>query len=252
MQNKIKLFLLILFIIFASSHIYFLKIDKLPPFHDELREYYESITYLNILRTSPCKFFSKKIFTGVIPPFYRLVPLPFYLLFGKNADVMVGTNILWVGLLIISVYGLGKKLTGVFCGLISVIILLGFPAIIGFSRWCHYVIALAAMVTLNYYLLINSRFFEDRKNSSFYAISYIIGLLIHPYFLIYTIPGMIFACWNIKNRLSRRNFLTALFLIMVISALWYIPVLIFEPSRNFLFALFKKRLFTEDVGFFLN
>jgi hypothetical protein len=216
------------------QHFIFLKRDKFPPIHDEFRCFELSIGYLDDFEKSPFIFLKSSI-TEVIPPLYRLLPLPFYMLFGENIDILGTINIFWLILLIISVYLLGKQLLNPNFGLIAVIILLGFPAIIGYSRICYYPIALTACVALSYYFLIRSNFFENKKFCYLWGLSCIIGFLIHPYFLYYILPGIIILFLNIRTKEQRLNFLKVFLLIFLSSGFWYISVLIYPPARiNFL------------------
>ncbi|MDP8234618.1 MAG: glycosyltransferase family 39 protein [Candidatus Saelkia tenebricola] len=248
MEKKSVIFLAVLIVVIAILHFIFLKQDELYPVHDEYRSFSASIQYFHALKSDPSDFF-KKIRSNVIPPLQRLLPVPFYVLFGENTDVMAGVNFLWVIMLVISTYLLGRKLLTPIYGLIAVIILLGFPGIIGFSRACHHSVALTAVVVLSHYLLISSRFFEDKKYTLFWAIINIIGFLIHPYFIFFVIPGVFFYILNIKRSSpAYRNFFIACLLMIIIPAIWCLAVLIDKPARELFFSYLSRCVQSENLG----
>jgi len=225
----------LLLLLIAVTNYWVLHRDTIPPLHDANVCYSSSFEYYRYL-VQDFEFSHLRILFSNInfyPPLYMLVPLPFYIFNGPNSDIMAMVNILYLVILIWSIYKLGNFVYGKPTGLFSAIIILTFPSIIGFSRITHVNIALTATLTLSLYTLLKSENFCSRKFSVSSGIIAGLGCLFSSKYLIYFIgPVSIYLLYSLFSRkvnfaAGRKdrviNLIFFLFIAIFISALYYVP-----------------------------
>lgn len=105
------------------------------------------------------------------PPFPYLVSQPLYALWGVDTDVTVFTTTLFFALLIAFTYLLGRRLYGVAAGLLAAFILSFYPILFMLSRTYYQDVALAAMTTITFYLLLRSEAFSQRRFALLFGLS---------------------------------------------------------------------------------
>ncbi len=169
------------------------------------------------------------------PPLFFLSAVPLYRLFGASVDVGTMVNVLYLAVLIGSVYGIGQRLGGRRVGLLAAFVVATFPAIYALSRLFYIELALTAMVALSVWLLLASDRFQNRTASLLFGLSLGLGLLTK-----YTYPVFIFAplCLVVARskalkglkdrlragfRLDLRETLLALVIGLALAATWYLP-----------------------------
>ncbi len=114
---------------------------------------------------------------GYYPPLFYISSGLMCFIFGHTYLVMVMTNAIFLGILLISVYGIAKVMLNEKAGLISAVTLSLYPAIFGSSRSYNLDIALSAMVSLSIYLLLCSDNFSKRNYSIFTGVACGLGML---------------------------------------------------------------------------
>ena len=113
--------------------------------------------------------------------------------FPINYDEILLINILFLIILILSIYGIGKKLFGVKEGLFAAFLISTYPSIVGVSRNYLLDLPLTAMVTLSVFLLLKSNFFKDKLFSILFVVSFILGTLTKKTFIIFLLPLLIYS-----------------------------------------------------------
>lgn len=182
------------------------------------------------------------------PPFYYYSSFPLYRLFGQSQDVAAMTNFLYIGLLLFSVYGIGRALRNPATGLLGAFIVSTSIAIYAFSRVYLLEFAVTAITALCIYLLILSQGFTRRSCSLLFGVSCGIGLLIKFSLPLYIIGPVIF-CLFFEGRLSAKgaprkprrtekhwNVALALAAMIGISAPWYAINLDEIRNRSFIYS----------------
>jgi len=103
---------------------------------------------------------------------------PFYLFFGSSQDAgaMINSTI-FLTILVLSTYGIGKKLLNEKAGILSAFILTMYPLIFNQLRVYMLDIPLTAMVTLSIFLLLLTENFANKKYSLLFAVSAGLGML---------------------------------------------------------------------------
>ena len=111
------------------------------------------------------------------PPLSHLVAVPLYRLFGVSTGVALMRNVLFVAMLLFSVYGIGKRYFGSRVGLLAAFIVSTYPILFSISRMPYVEYGLTAMVALAVYLLVASDGFRNRRSSLLMGLVVGLGIL---------------------------------------------------------------------------
>jgi 4-amino-4-deoxy-L-arabinose transferase-like glycosyltransferase len=222
----------LIFLIVGLSNLIWLKIDTRPPHWDASNHLMHSLARLEWLIPPSWDNF-RRFYGGYTyyPPFVYWVTSFFYWLFGKGEDVAVYSNLLFLGILIFSTYGIAKYFWGRKTGTLSALVVSIMPVLLSQSREYQLDFPLTAMVTLSLYLLLKTQTFKNRLYSILFGISFAFGFLTKwtfPVFLIipvlYFLIRLIFE--NIKTKkLNDAQWLNVCFSFLIILFLagpWYI------------------------------
>lgn len=160
---------LILLVLYSANFIYnyiWIVQDKKPPGWDDAAHLMLSLSYYNILINPGWDLIGKIIqVSSYYPPFYHSFIAFMYLLFGKSLTIALMTNSLFFGVLLISTYGIGKKLFNEETGLLAAILISFYPSIFQLERVLLLEIPLVALVTSSVYFLILTEKFGNYKYS---------------------------------------------------------------------------------------
>ncbi len=175
--------------------------DNITPVHDALVTYSYSRYFFSIINDWDA--LRSAFFTNInnYPPLYMLLPLPFYAIFGATYRVMAMTNLIYIAILLYSIYKTADYLNDPAAGLFSCVFLLFFPSIIGFSRVTHHTIAVTAFTALSIYLLLRTRLMQNKKFTFTVFPVLITGILISPEIIIHvSFPLLILTIFSIKKK----------------------------------------------------
>jgi len=223
--------------------------DTVPPRWDQSGHLIESLKIYDIFTHPSLDIFQRLAeVSNYYPPFFQMCTTPLYALFGKSADVAVMTNILFLAILLFSVYGIGKKLYDQNTGILAAFFISFYPAVYSMTRTYLLDFALIAMVALSIFLLLKTDDFTNTKYSIFFGISLGLGLLTKWSFAFFIGPAILFiiVCILIKSidiekmRLNIKSYLITSFKILfnskrtknilvlsliglLIMSFWYIP-----------------------------
>jgi 4-amino-4-deoxy-L-arabinose transferase-like glycosyltransferase len=203
---------------------------------DKARHLAWSLQYSHLLgQLSIRSLFQVMVGDSIRPPFFAASASVMYALFGRTADVATMVNVIYMTIALAATYGIGRRWGGRWLGLVSVALLSIFPMFYAMSRYFYLEFALAAMVTLNVYLLLATEGFRRRGVSLLFGLSLGLGLLtkrtsavflIGPVIAVVLASSLIPTAWQrLKQRpkLHGRNALVALLGGLALSALWYLP-----------------------------
>jgi len=116
------------------------------------------------------------------PPLYTLMAQPLYLVGATSEDaVTVATNSVFIVILVISVFLIGKDLFDSRTGLLAAALLLGYPTLTIFSRTYRPHFASAAMVALGARVLLKTRHFRSTRYALLFGFTVAIGMLTSAY-----------------------------------------------------------------------
>ncbi len=231
---------LLLFVIYVA-------VDNTPPHWDSGRHLYNTLNYWtyfkNIFVTNKINGQTDAIsnfFTGYFyyPPGVYWISLPFLILFGRNYDGALISNLLWIVLICFSVKN-WLDLVGIskYARNIALMFLLGLPFIIGQSR--EYQLDFPAISTIFLVLYTTENILKklNYRNILLFSFSVALALIVKWSALVY-LPLLLafYAIRQIIQILINKNYLndfkklvalgcTAVIFVTAIAGIWYIPSL---------------------------
>lgn len=111
------------------------------------------------------------------PPLAHLTTVPLYRLFGVSTDVALMGNAVYVAILLLSVYGIGRRMYNAQIGLLAAFLVSTYPILFSISRMPYVDYAVTAMVALCIYLLVACAGFRHRGYSLLLGLVIGLGIL---------------------------------------------------------------------------
>ncbi len=159
---------------------------------DRPRHLIESLVYNDILdQTSLGSLFEAWTYSGYYPPLFHLSMVAFYKFFGVSMDVAAMVNIVYLVVLLISAYGIGREIGGTGVGLLTAFITSTLPMVFAMSRYTYIEFSLTAMVALSIWLLLLSQGFARKGHSLLFGLSLGLGLLTKWTLALFVFPALI-------------------------------------------------------------
>ncbi len=160
---------------------------------DQPSHLWKSLVCNELLRQSnPVSLFQAIVLSKFRPPLLFFSTVVFYRLFGLSTDVALMSNSPYWALILLSTYGIGKRVYDRNVGLLAAFLVSTFPLIFSLSRSFYFEFALAAMVSLSIYLLLLTEGFRDRRYSLLLGISLGLGMLMKQSFIAFLIAPLAF------------------------------------------------------------
>ena len=212
--NLIDYILLTILLLFHATNNYiWLKKDTLPPGWDQAAHLILSLEYFHAL-TTPSLDVIPRLFSvsNYYPPLFHISASPFYLLFGTSDDIACMSAIIFLGILIFSTYGIGKRIYNRNTGLLSAFLVSMYPIIFGETREYLIDIPVVAMVALSIYVLLLSNNFKNKRYSILFGITLGLGMLTKWTFIFFIIGPFCYVLfrsftWNFSfGTIKRLNF----------------------------------------------
>jgi 4-amino-4-deoxy-L-arabinose transferase-like glycosyltransferase len=202
---------------------------------DRPRHLIESLVYNDLLKqVSFDSLFRTLTYSGYYPPLFHLSVVAFYHLFGISMDAAVGVNFVYLVVLLVSAYGIGREIGGRRVGIFAAFITSTLPMIFAMSRYTYIEFSLTAMVALSIWLLLLSRGFTSKRHSLLFGLSVGFGLLAKWTFVLFVFPALLVVMLRAGSlsglrkgirafSLRRRWFAVSAGLALVVSLAWYVP-----------------------------
>jgi hypothetical protein len=205
--------------------------DTRPPLQDEAIRLRASLHCLEDLQRPIAERFSSlalKRFDSS-PPLLYLLTLPFYLTAGTDKGAAGTTNILFVSLLILSVYGIGRRLYTETTGLIAAMLIASYPVIVGLSKFYLVDIPETAMAGLAAYAALRVATSPSPSRSILLGLACGAGLLVSYSFVIYFAGPLAYLLFSSERKLlstsslaaRRRNILLGAGATALVAGPWY-------------------------------
>ncbi|MCD4786458.1 MAG: glycosyltransferase family 39 protein [Candidatus Eremiobacteraeota bacterium] len=182
MNRKKKEFIypviIILFIIlFGLVNYFWINLDKSPPDHDEAFHLQESVRYyqqINKGEISESFFHYREYY----PPLYYQITGVISQFFGRSRRISFLPNLIFLPILVFSMYFIGKKLWDEDVGLLSAIAVVSFPLIAYLSHKYYLDFATTSMVAISFFLLLKSDRFNNPGWTILFFVSIAVGMLV--------------------------------------------------------------------------
>lgn len=226
-MKKIGILSVVLIIsVFILINIWWLRVDNKMPIPDTAWHFGISIAVWNLFfnfSMEGLRFFAACAWH---PPFVGIIVRPFYFLLGHNLDsAVIIMNLIFLPILVFSVYGIIKFCTGrAIDGVLGCVVLLSYPEIIILSRYYLLDLPLAAMVSLSIYSLMRSELFNFKKYSILFGVAAGFSILTKEIFILFILGPLLYAFSRINNKKQIKNFIFSMLLFIFIAGLWYFPV----------------------------
>ncbi len=193
-KQSIVFFIFFIFVLQSVQLIYFVHKDNSNPEWDQSWHLMISLhKYYKFKGIDTTKFESAyPIFNWALnyyPPFFHYTTVPFFMMFGPSYDSGMLTNLFYLGVLVLSCFFIGKKLSNNKTGLILAFIVSTIPLYNELMRDYLLDYPLVSMIALGYMFLLYSDNFNNKKFSILFGLTFGCGLLIKwSYFVYFIIP----------------------------------------------------------------
>jgi len=213
--------------------------DTTPPSYDPAKYLHLSLGQFRVLRdpTLPLSKLMSASLSGR-PPLYTLIAQPLYLIGTTSEDVVtVATNSVFIVILVISIFLIGKDLFDARTGLLAAALLPGYPMLTIFSRSYRPHFGAAAMVALGACVLFKTRHFRSTGFGLLFGLTVAIGMLTSAYVAVGLLGLSVwFAARSLllayratspngryDNLLKvSRNIILALLIVLAVAVPWYV------------------------------
>jgi 4-amino-4-deoxy-L-arabinose transferase-like glycosyltransferase len=227
--EKHHLILISIILFFVSMDFIWFRMNQVPPWWDQAQYLRDSLNLYDKLTNEGVRsFYNAFTDTGKTKaPLISVVPIPFYLLFGKTYISALSANLLFIILGSYYFYKFGALISTKRDALLGVFILNLFPLILGMSREFLVEYGLMTLVVASLYYFLKSDCFENRKYSLVLGILIGLGMLMKVSFPVYVIAPMLFLCIKKIIKLKKlpgvyiANALLALVVGVLLAGTWY-------------------------------
>lgn len=151
------------------------QLETRPPQWDMARHLWNSLVYLGRFKTVNLTELIGNY--SYYPPLVYWLTIPIYLVFGISVASAVAINGLFLAVLALSTYGIGRQLWNRRAGLLAVVFLLTTPMMVSQFKGYELDGPVSALVALAIYLLIRSDQFSRRRFSLMFGLTCGLGLL---------------------------------------------------------------------------
>ena len=212
----------------SGCNIAWVVLDKVPPAYDYARHLYITFLYWQAFDWgSPSLWFDLLSVEPFYPPLYHLSLVPFAMVFGFSAYSAVLVNSVYLGVIILSTYGIGSLINDRRTGLMAAFFVSCYPWLSYVSRTPMIDTMLTAAVALAYYLFLKSKNFEDRFYSLMFAIVFAGGMMVKWTFLIFALPAVTLGLIGSKTVELKQTLIQFSYYAGMILALMVFPFFIF-------------------------
>jgi 4-amino-4-deoxy-L-arabinose transferase-like glycosyltransferase len=167
----------LLVVAISGLNVWWRTMEKRPPHWDMAHHLYNSLIYLDGFSASNLWRFVTA--DEYYPPFVYWVTDVFYAVLGNEAIwVAILSNVVWIGLLVFSTYGVGKRLWNARVGWLSAVFVVSAPLIVDAGKDYMLDLPLTSIAALALYLLIRADGFASRRYSLLLGAACGCGLLV--------------------------------------------------------------------------
>ncbi len=216
-KTIIALCLVGIIVFFIITNIIWLDIDTTPPFYDQNNHMYKTYSLNKDLRMI-VKYHSH-------PPLVYLTTIPMIKILGAKDDYFLYGNFLYIIILVLSVFGIGKILFDEWVGVSSAFLVLLYPTVFWISRQYLLDFALLAMVSLVQYIILKSEGGTRKYWNIGLGVAIGCALLTKTHGLIFFLPTWIIVFLNHYKNNKRKNLirlLQVLIIALIIALPWYL------------------------------
>jgi 4-amino-4-deoxy-L-arabinose transferase-like glycosyltransferase len=204
-RNKDLYLLMLLIASVTFLNVIWSLLETRPPHWDMGTHLWKSLVYNWYLTTGDIwKFFAA--YAYYLPLIYW-ISVPFYAVFGHSASVAVASiNIVFLPILVFSMYGIGAYLWSRRVGLLSALAIVCTPYIASMGKEYMPDVPLTAVAALSLYLLLRTEGFGQRWYSVGFGVAFGFGMLTKwAYLFVFLVPLLLTVGRAVLTLYSERN-----------------------------------------------
>ncbi len=160
-------------------------------------------------------------------PLFPATSLPFFLIFGPGIQAAYLTNVVYLFILITSVFYITERLADGKAAMLAAFFIATFPAAIAFSRDYLFEFPLAALTALSYLFVLKSDSFKSRMHSILFGICAAFAILTKTMGIVFFVVPFLYAIYvfvKAKGAASvKKNVALAFLCTAVIASIFYVP-----------------------------
>lgn len=243
--------LLSILFLYAINMYFIISLDFIPPKWDEAVHLRDSFVFYNIISDPFQLNFQviKEIInksdqyplirpSGYYPPLAPILTSLLYFIFGMSATVALMSNVIFLAILIFSVYKIGTLMFDRIIGLLASLLILLFPVILQHSIIYYLDLPLTALTALSFFTILKTDYFRDTKFSVIAGVCFGLGMLTKWTFLFFILGPLCytivkaFTIVSVEKRSksfffqkSFKNIILFIILSIVIFGPYYFPIL---------------------------
>jgi 4-amino-4-deoxy-L-arabinose transferase-like glycosyltransferase len=180
-----------LFVLHATANVYWLSADTRPPTYDTAGHAIVSLRLAGHLTAGEWRSAEWLLLAQDYPPLVYLMAAPLAIAGEPTIDWLTLVNLPFLGLLMLSTYGMARALAGPGCGLLAGGLVSFYPYVYGLSRQLLLDLPLAATVALALWLLLLVERFESVPLSLVFGAAVGVGLLVKTTFVEFLAPSVL-------------------------------------------------------------
>jgi hypothetical protein len=198
--------LLLVLILYGTNIYYLINADFAPPMWDEAVHLRDSLVYHNIL-SNPSQINFKVISdilgkseqyplirpSGYYPPLGPILTSFLYFFFGTSTRVAIMSNMVFLFILIFSIYKIGTQMFNRNTGLLASVLILLFPIVLKHSVVYMPDLPLTAIVAFSIFTILKSDYFRDTKFSVISGFSFGLGMLTKWTYLFFVVGPLFYS-----------------------------------------------------------
>ena len=206
------------FLYLAVTNLVWIALDTRPPFWDTALHQLSALRILGAFTEGGLTAIAAipSITAGFYPPFYHSIVAVSYTLFGVSTDAAQIANIPATGILMYSVYGIGKRLMSPMGAATAAVLAAFYPLVVWLSRETVIDYWLLAMTALAFWLLLETDEYRNHRTTLLFGLICGLGMLTKPTFVLFLIAP---ALWVGRRRW--RKAIPAAIVAATVSAIWY-------------------------------
>ena len=218
------LLLTLLIILNGISLLVWLRIRS-PPYTLVLNEvlYVDIADRIYSLTPALLNLRSLIIASAPYPPLIPGLAALLWLAIGRSYVHAVMVNALFIPVLVVSTYVMGREMRSERCGIIAAFAVSGFPLLYTMQRYFHLDFALTALVALTGALYLSSRNFSRRGPTLAMGTAMALAMLTKLTAGIFLLAPAVHALMQLTDRKKRGTVVLSLMLGAMLAAAWYLP-----------------------------
>lgn len=204
-------------------------------YHEAVSDYLQQHDWWSIRSIKTLLWKLHAVDRVVYPPLFPFMASFVIFLAGSSIKWLAMTNVLFMTILIYSLFQIGKRIQNEETGILACILFVLYPLVFNRSREFMLETALLAVTAFSCYFLLYSEEFRHRAYTTLFGLSVGLGMLVKPTYLSYMFGPVCFVLWSMARDIIQRNAQVAesvkriiqvvpsLLVGLLIAGLWYIP-----------------------------